>query len=126
MNVKTKCFSYCDIFQHSDKMAQNGGLLVDVEVEPPKSEGVESVKDGLKSVTLGAVGGEVNSNTKNMFEEVDAIQTYQNASESDIGEVGRQRINSVTSNHSIRSYDSTGTQPFLFKIMFYQVDCLYI
>ena len=81
------------------------------------------MKDGLKSVTLGAVGGEVNSNTKNMFEEVDAIQTYQNASESDIGEVGRQRINSVTSNHSIRSYDSTGTQPFLFKIRFYQVDC---
>ena len=104
MNVKTKCFSYCDIFQHSDKMAQNGGLLVDVEVEPSKSEGVESVKDGLKSVTLGAVGGEVNSNTKNMFEEVDAIQTYQNASESDIGEVGRQRINSVTSNHSISGF----------------------
>ena len=90
-------------------MAQNGGLLVDVEVEPNKSDEVGDLKDGLKAVTLGAGGvGEVNSNTKNMFEGVDDIQTYQNASESEIVEVGRQRINSVTSNQSIRSYDSTG------------------
>jgi len=85
-------------------MAQNGGLLVDVQVE---NAGVES----LKSVTLGAAGGgEINSNTKNMFEGVDAIQTYQNNSESEIVETGRKRLNSVTSNHSIRSYDSTGVE----------------
>ena len=83
--------------------------MVDVEVEPSKSDEVGDLKNGLKSVTLGASGvGEVNSNNKNMFEGVDAIQTYQNASESEIVEVGRQRINSVTSNQSIRSYDSTG------------------
>eukprot|EP00092_Neocalanus_flemingeri_P022179 GFUD01024057.1.p1 GENE.GFUD01024057.1~~GFUD01024057.1.p1 ORF type:complete len:525 (+),score=133.39 GFUD01024057.1:110-1684(+) len=89
-------------------MAQNGGLLVDVEVEPSTSEGVEVVKNGIKSVTLGV--GEINSNTKNMFEGVDSIQTYQNASDSDVGQVGRERMNSVTSNHSIRSYDSTGVE----------------
>ena len=88
---------------------------MDVEVEPSKSEGVESLKNGLKSVTLG--GGEINSNTKNMFEGVDSIQTYQNASDSDIGEVGRQRMNSVTSNHSIRSYDSTGKFHLIFRYL---------
>jgi len=92
-------------------MAQNGGLLVDVEVEPTSSEGVEVLNNGLKSVTLA--GGEANSNTKNMFEGVDSIQTYQNASDAEIGEIkgaGRQRMNSVTSNHSIRSYESTGVE----------------
>jgi len=80
---------------------------VDVQVE---NAAIDGLKDGLKSVTLGAAGAEINSNSKNMFEGVDAIQTYQNASDSDIIETGRKRLNSVTSNHSIRSYDSTGVE----------------
>ena len=44
-------------------------------------------------------------------------QTYQNNSESEIVETGRKRLNSVTSNHSIRSYDSTGQPPRYIQIL---------
>jgi len=96
----------------------NKGLLVDVEIEPSR-EGVEGSNDDLKlkpSVTLGPAASEVNSNNKNnIFEGVDSIQTYQNTLENDNDDensngVRRQRMNSVTSNNSVKSYESTGVE----------------
>ena len=91
-------------------MAQNNGLLVDVDIETA-TVGTEKVENN-SSVTLGG-SDEVNSNVsnnKNIYDKIDTIQTYQNSLEIEASEERRQRdrINSVDSTQSIRSYDSTG------------------
>merc|ERR1712198_203961 len=68
----------------------------------------------MGSVTLGG-SDEVNSNVsnnKNIYDKIDTIQTYQNSLEIEACEVRRQRdrINSVDSTQSIRSYDSSGVE----------------
>lgn len=93
-------------------MAQNNGLLVDVDIETATA-GTEKVENN-SSVTLGG-SDEVNSNVsnnKNIYDKIDTIQTYQNSLEIEASEERRQRdrINSVDSTQSIRSYDSTGVE----------------
>ena len=91
-------------------MAQNNsGLLVDVDIESPSSPlgATGDSKNPNKVLTLTGGEDEVNCNSRNIF---DAIDTYQTVEDSSIEDVGRKRdrINSVDSNNSIRSYDSTG------------------
>ena len=96
-------------------MAQNkrNGLLVDVDIESSSSTAfreVESKPDSdNKILTLTGGEDEVNSNltttsSANIFDAIESISSYP-------GEGGgrqRERINSVDSTNSIRSYDSTG------------------
>lgn len=87
-------------------MTQNRGLLVDVDIE--SSSGPDSI------LTLAGGGGEseVNSNiatNKNIFDNIETVQSYQSTLDSDASTSRqRERINSVDSTQSIRSYDSTG------------------
>ena len=92
-------------------MPQNNGLLVDVDIEPVKSD-IEN-RTNVTNMTLDGGGGggenEVNSNVasvnKNIFDAIDSIQIEA------IGAAAgkqRERMNSVDSTHSVRSYDSTG------------------
>ena len=99
--------SYCDI-----KMPQNNGLLVDVDIEPVKSENENRTDATNVTFDVGGGGGgenEVNSNVasvnKNIFDAIDSIQIE--AIGASAGKQ-RERMNSVDSTHSIRSYDSTG------------------
>merc|ERR1712110_1045262 len=90
-------------------MAQNNsGLLVDVDIESPSSPlgATGDSKNPNKVLTLTGGEDEVNCNSRNIF---DAIDTYQTVEDSSIEDVARKRdrINSVDSNNSIRSYDST-------------------
>ena len=100
-------------------MAQNQGLLVDVDIEPVSGVGGENGNNGVASpLTLsdkGGGAGEVNSNSaaqSNEFDAIDTIQTYQTMAEAGAsraaGSKHRERNNSVDSTNSIRSYDSTG------------------
>ena len=99
-------------------MAQNQGLLVDVDIEPVRG-GDDGFDSAAPPLTLSGGGGpsEVISNNaaKNtVFDAIDTIQTYQNSVEVEASEaVGRyrERNNSVDSTNSIRSYDSTGEPP---------------
>ena len=99
-------------------MAQNQGLLVDVDIEPVRGGG-DGSDSAAPPLTLSGGGGpsEVISNNaaKNtVFDAIDTIQTYQNSVEVEASEaVGRyrERNNSVDSTNSIRSYDSTGKPP---------------
>ena len=94
-------------------MAHNktNGLLVDVDIEtsspPSVSRELETKTNSDKILTLTGGEDEVNCNSRNIF---DAIDTYQTVEDSSIEDVARKRdrINSVDSNNSIRSYDSTG------------------
>ena len=99
--------SNCDI-----KMPQNNGLLVDVDIEPVKSENENRTDATNVTFDVGGGGGgenEVNSNVasvnKNIFDAIDSIQIE--AIGASAGKQ-RERMNSVDSTHSIRSYDSTG------------------
>ena len=99
--------SYCDI-----KMPQNNGLLVDVDIEPVKSENENRTDATNVTFDVGGGGGgenEVNSNVasvnKNIFDAIDSIQIE--AIGASAGKQ-RERMNSVDSTHSVRSYDSTG------------------
>ena len=96
-------------------MAQNNGLLVDVDIESPRSTAgagagasVHIDKNTKEILTLTGGEDEVNSN---LFDAIESISTYHKHEESSgEGEKHRQRerINSVDSTNSIRSYDSTG------------------
>ena len=81
-------------------MAQNNGLLVDVDIETA-TVGTEKVENN-SSVTLGG-SDEVNSNVsnnKNIFDKIDTIQTYQNSLEIEASEERRQRNSPCTrANH---------------------------
>ena len=93
-------------------MAQNNGLLVDVDIESTSS-GLRAAegKYSDKILTLGGGEDEVNSNSRNIFDAIESISSYQSkAGETDVieGTRQRERINSVDSTNSIRSYDSTG------------------
>ena len=104
-------------------MAQNQGLLVDVEIEPVSGAVGGNGNNGVASpLTLSDKSGgghsteEVTSNNaalSNVFDAIDTIQTYQTSTEA-IRSSGaasskqRERNNSVDSTNSIRSYDSTG------------------
>ena len=98
----------------SSNMAQNNGLLVDVDIESPSSTAGAGVTTDVerqntnKILTLAEGGDEVNSN---IFDAIESISSYHKQDESSSeGEKQRQRerINSVDSTNSIRSYDSTG------------------
>ena len=102
-------------------MAQNAGLLVDVDIEPVSGAGGSGNNGVASPLTLGEKGGggpsdgEVNSNNaaqNNVFDAIDTIQTYQTSVEASgsgvVGSKYRVRNNSVDSTNSIRSYDSTG------------------
>ena len=93
-------------------MAQSktNGLLVDVDIESSSSTSVsrelERKANSDKILTLTGGEDEVNSNlpSANIFDAIESISSYP-------GEGGgrqRERINSVDSTNSIRSYDSTG------------------
>lgn len=94
-------------------MAQNNGLLVDVDIESPSSRAGAGVSTDVerqntnKILTLAEGGDEVNSN---IFDAIESISSYHKEESSGEGEKQRQRerINSVDSTNSIRSYDSTG------------------
>jgi len=98
-------------------MAQNNGLLVDVDIESPRSTAgagagasVHIDKNTKEILTLTGGEDEVNSN---LFDAIESISTYHKHEESSgEGEKHRQRerINSVDSTNSIRSYDSTGVE----------------
>ena len=91
-------------------MAQhhNTGLLVDVDIESPGSSSVSREGEKTKSdKILTLTGGEdeaICSKTRNIYDAIDSIST----DHSDGGGRQRERINSVDSTSSIRSYDSTG------------------
>ena len=102
-------------------MAQNQGLLVDVDIEPLSGAGGSGNNGVASPLTLSDKGGggpgagEVNSNNaaqNNVFDAIDTIQTYQTSAEASgsgvTGSKCRVRNNSVDSTNSIRSYDSTG------------------
>ena len=99
-------------------MAQNQGLLVDVDIEPVRG-GDDGSDSAAPPLTLSGGGGPregiSNNAAKNtVFDAIDTIQTYQNSVEVEASEaVGRyrERNNSVDSTNSIRSYDSTGKPP---------------
>ena len=94
-------------------MAQNQGLLVDVDIEnsttPSVSGEGENKANSDKILTLTGGEDEVNSNlqltsSSNIFDAIESISSYP-------GEGGgkqRERMNSVDSTSSIRSYESTG------------------
>ena len=93
-------------------MPQNNGLLVDVDIEPVKSENENRTDATNVTFDVGGGGGgenEVNSNVasvnKNIFDAIDSIQIE--AIGASAGKQ-RERMNSVDSTHSVRSYDSTG------------------
>jgi len=96
-------------------MPQNNGLLVDVDIEPVKSSDNEN-RTNVTNMTLDGGGGggenEVNSNVasvnKNIFDAIDSIQI--DAIGAAAGGKQRERMNSVDSTHSVRSYDSTGVE----------------
>ena len=90
------------------------GLLVDVDIESCSSTAVyreveSKPNSDNKILTLAGGEDEVNSNltttaSENIFDAIESISSYP-------GEGGgrqRERINSVDSTNSIRSYDSTG------------------
>ena len=96
-------------------MAQNkrNGLLVDVDIESSSSTAFREVESNQSSdnkiLTLTGGEDEVNSNltttsSANIFDAIESISSYPGEGD------GRQRerINSVDSTNSIRSYDSTG------------------
>jgi len=99
----------------SSNMAQNNGLLVDVDIESPSSRAGAGVSTDVerqntnKILTLAEGGDEVNSN---IFDAIESISSYHKEESSGEGEKQRQRerINSVDSTNSIRSYDSTGVE----------------
>lgn len=94
-------------------MAQNKGLLVDVDIEnstiPSVSREGENKANPDKILTLTGGEDEVNSNlasTSNIFDAIESISSYPG----DGGSKQRERMNSVDSTSSIRSYDSTGVE----------------
>lgn len=100
-------------------MAQNktNGLLVDVDIESSNSPSVcnrevETKTDSdNKILTLTGGEDEVNSNlttssSANIYDAIESISSYPG----DGGGRQRERINSVDSTSSIRSYDSTGVE----------------
>ena len=98
-------------------MAQNQGLLVDVDIEPVSGAVGGNGNNGVASpLTLSDKSAdEVTSNNaalSNVFDAIDTIQTYQTSVEASssraAGSKHRERNNSVDSTNSIRSYDSTG------------------
>ena len=104
-------------------MAQNQGLLVDVEIEPVSGAVGGNGNNGVASpLTLSDKSGgghstEVvtskNAAPSNVFDAIDTIQTYQTSTEAirssrAASSKHRERNNSVDSTNSIRSYDSTG------------------
>jgi len=104
-------------------MAQNQGLLVDVDIEPLSGAGGSGNNGVASPLTLSDKGGggpgagEVNSNNaaqNNVFDAIDTIQTYQTSVEASgsgvTGSKCRVGNNSVDSTNSIRSYDSTGVE----------------
>jgi len=100
-------------------MAQNQGLLVDVDIEPVSGAAGGNGNNGVASpLTLSDKSAdEVTSNNaalSNVFDAIDTIQTYQTSVEASssraAGSKHRERNNSVDSTNSIRSYDSTGVE----------------
>ena len=98
-------------------MAQNktNGLLVDVDIESSSlarvSQEMESKTNSDKILTLTGGEDEVNSNlpttsSQNIFDAIESISSYPGPGEE--GGRQRERMNSVDSTNSIRSYDSTG------------------
>ena len=95
-------------------MTANNGLLVDVDIE--SNSIVEDKSENSANTNKLTLEGanEVNSNVasnRNIFDAIDTIQTYQNNVEIEnngANGIQRERMNSVDSTHSIRSYDSTG------------------
>ena len=95
-------------------MAQNNGLLVDVDIESPRTTAGAGAslhidKQNTKEI-LTLTGGEDEVNS-NLFDAIESISTYHKHEEgSSEGDKHRQRerINSVDSTNSLRSYDSTG------------------
>ena len=110
-------------------MAQNktNGLLVDVDIESSSSARVsqemESKTNSDKILTLTGGEDEVNSNlpttsSQNIFDAIESISSYPGPGEE--GGRQRERMNSVDSTNSIRSYDSTGGSSISIKCS----DCL--
>ena len=105
-------------------MPQNNGLLVDVDIEPVVKSDIEN-RTNVTNMTLDGGGGggenEVNSNVasvnRNIFDAIDSIQIEA------IGAAAagkqRERMNSVDSTHSVRSYDSTGLYKNKEKCLFW-------
>lgn len=101
-------------------MAQNNtnGLLVDVDIESFSSTSVsreQEMKTNSDSKILTLSGGEdeVNSNlasstSANIFDAIESVSSYPAPGDGEGRQ--RERINSVDSTNSIRSYDSTGVE----------------
>jgi len=96
-------------------MAQNKGLLVDVDIESSSSAlRTAEIQNPDKILTLSGGEDEVNSNSRNIYDAIESVSSYQsNAGDPDGATEGgrhRERMNSVDSTSSIRSYDSTGVE----------------
>ena len=101
-------------------MAQNNGLLVDVDIESSTShsgtKGDQGQNKNSDRVLTLSGAEDVNSNSRNIFDAIESLSTYQSNAETESPPGGarhRERINSVDSTNSIRSYDSTGTKNYL-------------
>ena len=103
------------ISRSESDMAQNNGLLVDVDIETSSShsaiKGDQNQNKNSDRVLTLTGGEDVNSNSRNIFDAIESV-SYQSNAETESPTGGdrrhRERINSVDSTNSIRSYDSTG------------------